>query len=108
MYRGMGSLEAMGHGSKDRYLQGDKAKKEVVPEGVVGHVPYKGSAVNIIGQLVGGLKQGFGYCGSKNISELHRKAEFVKITSAGLKESHPHTLQKILNTTNYTANDFLQ
>lgn len=103
----MGSLEAMGRGSKDRYLQGDKAKKEVVPEGVVGHVPYKGPVGNVIGQLVGGLKQGFGYCGSKDLTELHRKAEFVKITSAGLKESHPHSLQKILNTTNYTAGDFL-
>ena len=101
MYRGMGSLEAMGKGSKDRYLQGDKAKKEVVPEGVVGQVPYKGPAINVIGQLVGGLKQGLGYCGAKDIEELHRKAEFVKITNAGLKESHPHGLQNIQQSANY-------
>lgn len=107
MYRGMGSIEAMGKGSKDRYLQGDKKAKEVVAEGVVGYVDYKGSAENIIGQLVGGLKQGLGYCGSSSIAELHKKAEFVKITSAGLKESHPHSLKKIQDGANYAGSDFL-
>ena len=106
MYRGMGSLEAMSAGSKDRYLQGGKKKREVVPEGVVGFVPYKGSLEKVVGQLVGGLKQGLGYCGSKNISELHKKARFVKITMAGLKESHPHSLQNIQDTTNYSSPDF--
>ena len=103
VYRGMGSMAAMQKGSKDRYLQGDKNKKEVVAEGVVGHVPYKGPALDVIGQLIGGLKQGLGYCGSKNILELHRKAEFVKITPAGLKESHPHSLQKIQKSANYQS-----
>lgn len=107
MYRGMGTLQAMGKGSKDRYLQGDKTKKEVVAEGVVGYVDYKGSVENIIGQMVGGLKQGMGYCGSKNIEELHKKAEFVKITAAGLKESHPHNIQNIQDNANYHAADFL-
>ncbi|MAF14027.1 MAG: guanosine monophosphate reductase [Parcubacteria group bacterium] len=107
MYRGMGSFEAMGKGSKDRYLQGDKKQKEVVAEGVVGYVDYKGSVENIIGQLVGGLKQGLGYCGAKNISELHKNAEFIQISAAGLKESHPHSLKKIQDTANYSASDFV-
>lgn len=106
-YRGMGSLEAMDKGSKDRYLQNDKNKKEIVAEGVVGYVDYKGPVVNVIGQMIGGLKQGLGYCGSIDIKELHKKAEFVKMSSAGLRESHPHSLQKIQNTTNYFATDFL-
>lgn len=106
MYRGMGSMEAMAKGSKDRYLQSDKNKKEVIPEGVVGYVSYKGKLENVIGQMVGGVKQGFGYCGAKNITELHKKAQFVKITTAGLKESHPHGLQNIQDTTNYTGSDF--
>lgn len=106
IYRGMGSIEAMTKGSNERYLQTDKNKKEVVAEGVVGYVDYKGTLENVIGQLVGGLKQGLGYCGAKNIAELHRKAEFVKITSAGLKESHPHSLQNIQDTANYTSSEF--
>lgn len=106
MYRGMGSIEAMGKGSKDRYLQGQKAKKEVVAEGVVGYVNYKGKLDDVIGQMIGGLKQGMGYCGSKNISELHRKAEFIRITNAGLKESHPHDLQNIQSSANYSGSNF--
>ena len=107
MYRGMGTIQAMGQGSKDRYLQGDKNKKEVVAEGVVGYVDYKGPVENIVGQMIGGLKQGLGYCGSKNINELHKKAEFVKITAAGLRESHPHSLKSIQDNANYHAADFL-
>ena len=107
MYRGMGSIEAMGQGSKDRYLQDKKSKKEVVAEGVVGYVDYKGKVDNVIGQMIGGLKQGLGYCGSKNITELHKKAEFVRISPAGLKESHPHSLQKIQSNANYSSPDFL-
>lgn len=90
-YRGMGSLGAMKEGSKDRYFQDvedDIAK--LVPEGVEGRVPYKGPLENTIYQLVGGLRAAMGYCGVKNIDELRQKARFVKITSAGLKESHPH------------------
>lgn len=90
-YRGMGSLGAMKEGSKDRYFQDvedDIAK--LVPEGVEGRVPYKGPLENTIYQLVGGLRAAMGYCGVKNIDELRKKARFVKITSAGLKESHPH------------------
>ena len=90
-YRGMGSLGAMKEGSKDRYFQDvedDIAK--LVPEGVEGRVPYKGPLENTIYQLVGGLRASMGYCGVKNIDELRKNAKFVKITSAGLKESHPH------------------
>ena len=103
VYRGMGSIDAMQKGSKDRYLQGGKNDKELIAEGVVGHVPYKGSADNVINQMIGGLRQGLGYCGSKNIPELWKKAEFVKISSAGLRESHPHNLQKIKRAPNYRS-----
>lgn len=90
-YRGMGSLDAMRKGSSDRYFQDaedDIAK--LVPEGVQGRVPYKGNLEDTIYQLVGGLRAAMGYCGAKNIKELRGKAKFIKITSAGLKESHPH------------------
>jgi IMP dehydrogenase len=90
-YRGMGSLDAMRKGSSDRYFQDaedDIAK--LVPEGVQGRVPYKGNLEDTIYQLVGGLRAAMGYCGTKNIKELREKVKFVKITSAGLKESHPH------------------
>lgn len=90
-YRGMGSIEAMKEGSKDRYFQDvedDIAK--LVPEGVEGRVPYKGPLEDTIYQLVGGLRSAMGYCGARNINELRKNAQFVKITSAGLKESHPH------------------
>ncbi len=103
MYRGMGSLEAMGKGSTDRYLQTDKQKREVVAEGVMGQVPYKGLAIDVIGQLVGGLKQGLGYCGAKNIAQLWKNAEFIKISSAGLKESHPHSLREVKEAPNYKS-----
>jgi IMP dehydrogenase len=91
LYRGMGSLEAMKHGSKDRYFQDvedDIAK--LVPEGVEGRVPYKGPLSDTIYQLIGGLRASMGYCGVKNTKELKQKTKFVKITLAGLKESHPH------------------
>lgn len=106
IYRGMGSIDAMQKGSKDRYLQGGKKTKDLIAEGVVGHVAYKGSAKNIINQLVGGLRQGFGYCGAKNIADLHERSEFVKISGAGLRESHPHSLKKIKDTPNYKG-DFI-
>jgi IMP dehydrogenase len=91
LYRGMGSMEAMKSGSKDRYFQDaedDIAK--LVPEGVEGRVPYKGPLSETIYQLQGGLRAAMGYCGAKNIKELQSKTSFVKITPAGLKESHPH------------------
>ena len=90
-YRGMGSISAMDKGSKDRYFQDvedDIAK--LVPEGVEGRVPYKGALGDTIYQLIGGLRAAMGYCGTKNIKQLRDKSKFIKITSAGLKESHPH------------------
>jgi IMP dehydrogenase len=95
-YRGMGSIEAMEDGSKDRYFQdAEDDLKKLVPEGIVGRVPYKGSVAEIIYQMVGGLKAGMGYCGAASIESL-QQAKFVKITSAGVRESHPHdvTIQK--------------
>ncbi len=106
MYRGMGSLDAMQQGSSDRYLQSDKNPNERIPEGVVGHVSYKGPANTIITQLVGGIRQGLGYCGAKDILTLHKTAEFVRITNAGLKESHPHSLDAVKTAPNYQG-DFL-
>jgi IMP dehydrogenase len=87
-YRGMGSLGAMVQGSSDRYAQDPNAK--LVPEGIEGRVPYKGPMAELVYQLVGGLKSGMGYCGCRTIAELQEKARFLRITSAGLKESHVH------------------
>jgi len=90
VYRGMGSLGAMETGSRDRYFQEGVEAEKLVPEGVEGRVPYKGPLSASVYQLVGGLKAGMGYCGCKNIEELHKKARFVRITPAGLRESHVH------------------
>ncbi|MBI4686853.1 MAG: IMP dehydrogenase [Nitrospirae bacterium] len=90
VYRGMGSLGAMESGAKDRYFQAGVETKKLVPEGVEGRVPYKGSLAVSIYQLVGGLRSGMGYCGCKNIEELRKKARFIKLTPAGLRESHVH------------------
>ena len=90
VYRGMGSLGAMKKGGKDRYFQSEVEEKKLVPEGIEGMVPYRGPLADTIHQLVGGLRAGMGYCGARNIEEMRRKARFVKITSAGLKESHVH------------------
>ncbi|MDE6732879.1 MAG: IMP dehydrogenase, partial [Oscillospiraceae bacterium] len=90
VYRGMGSLAAMKDGSADRYFQSNA--KKLVPEGVEGRVPYKGSVADTIFQLVGGIRSGMGYCGCPTIPDLQERAEFVKITGAGLKESHPHDI----------------
>lgn len=89
-HRGMGSLEAMRTGSKDRYFQTGRAVDKLVPEGIVGRVPYRGSASEVIYQLIGGVRAGMGYCGSASIQELAEKARFVRVTAAGLKESHVH------------------
>ena len=102
-YRGMGSLEAMEDGSSDRYFQqGETDAKKLVPEGIVGRVPYKGRVSEVIFQMVGGLKAGMGYCGAKDMAAL-QKAQFVKITSAGVRESHPHDVQIIREAPNYSA-----
>jgi IMP dehydrogenase len=100
-YRGMGSLGAMNQGSKDRYGQEKVVGGKLVPEGVEARVPYKGSVVNIIEQLTGGLRSGMGYCGARNITELQKKAKFVKISPAGLRESHVHDVQIIKHAPNY-------
>ena len=90
VYRGMGSLGAMKKGSKDRYGQAGAADEKLVPEGIEGRVPHRGSLASIIYQLIGGLRSGMGYTGSRNIHELRTKAQFVRITSQGLRESHAH------------------
>jgi len=91
VYRGMGSIEAMKEGSKDRYFQGDvESEAKLVPEGIEGRVPYRGALSYSIQQLIGGLKAGMGYVGAKNIQRLKQKAKFIRITSSGLKESHVH------------------
>jgi len=92
VYRGMGSLEAMERGSKDRYFQEGIEPSKLVPEGVEGRVPYKGSLSGFVYQLIGGLKAGMGYCGARNIEDLRRNARFVEVTSAGVRESHPHDI----------------
>ena len=101
-YRGMGSLEAMEHGSKDRYFQDmEEDIKKLVPEGIVSQVPYKGTVAEVVYQLVGGLRAGMGYCGAHNVEEL-RDAQFVRITSAGLLESHPHDVTITKEAPNYS------
>ena len=101
-YRGMGSLEAMEHGSKDRYFQADtKETKKLVPEGIAGRVPYKGTVQEVIYQLTGGLRSGMGYCGAKDIEALHN-AQFTRITNAGIMESHPHDITITSEAPNYS------
>lgn len=100
VYRGMGSLAAMGKGSSDRYFQSDARK--LVPEGVEGRVPFKGPLADTIYQMKGGLRAGMGYTGCATIEELHEKAQFIRITGAGLKESHPHDIQITKEAPNYS------
>jgi IMP dehydrogenase len=101
-YRGMGSLEAMEVGSKDRYFQDvEDDIKKLVPEGISGRVPFKGLVSEVLYQMVGGLRAGMGYCGAKNIEAL-KKARFVKITSAGVTESHPHDVAITREAPNYS------
>jgi IMP dehydrogenase len=101
-YRGMGSIGAMEAGSSDRYFQNHT--KKYVPEGVEGRVAYKGPLKDIVYQLVGGLRSGMGYCGSETIDMLQDKAQFVRITGAGLKESHPHDVTITKEPANYQIN----
>ncbi|MCI8497682.1 MAG: IMP dehydrogenase [Clostridiales bacterium] len=102
VYRGMGSLGAMGHGSRDRYFQ--QNNKKLVPEGVEGRVPYKGALAETIYQMMGGLRAGMGYTGCESIPALHERAQFVRITGAGLKESHPHDIYITKEAPNYSIN----
>ena len=103
VYRGMGSIAAMENGSKDRYFQSNARK--LVPEGVEGRVAYKGSVEDSIFQLMGGLRSGMGYCGAPDIETLRRKGSFIKITSAALRESHPHDIHITKEAPNYTVED---
>ncbi|HQW87243.1 MAG TPA: IMP dehydrogenase, partial [Flavobacteriales bacterium] len=101
-YRGMGSIEAMQHGSKDRYFQDmEDDIKKLVPEGISGRVPFKGRLEEVVHQLVGGLRAGMGYCGAPDIGSLKR-ARFIRITSAGVRESHPHDVFITREAPNYS------
>lgn len=100
VYRGMGSVTAMEKGSKDRYFQEDN--KKFVPEGIEGRLPYKGPLSETIYQLVGGIRSGMGYCGSKDLMALREKTQFIKMTGAGLRESHPHDVQVTKEAPNYS------
>ncbi|KEO73372.1 IMP dehydrogenase [Anditalea andensis] len=103
-YRGMGSLEAMESGSKDRYFQdAEENVKKLVPEGIVGRVAFKGLVAEVLYQLVGGLQAGMGYCGTQTIEELQKNGKFVKITAAGVRESHPHDINITREAPNYSA-----
>lgn len=102
-YRGMGSLEAMEKGSKDRYFQGNETdSKKLVPEGIAARVPYKGSLYEVVYQMLGGLRAGMGYCGARDLDALH-KAQFVRITAAGVAESHPHDVAITSEAPNYSS-----
>ncbi len=102
-YRGMGSLEAMEKGSKDRYFQGNETDaKKLVPEGIAARVPYKGSLYEVTYQMLGGLRSGMGYCGARDIDALHR-AQFTRITNAGIRESHPHDVSITSEAPNYST-----
>jgi IMP dehydrogenase len=104
-YRGMGSLEAMEKGSKDRYFQaGETDTRKLVPEGIAARVPFKGSLYEVTYQMVGGLRAGMGYCGAANISQLHN-AKFTRITNAGVAESHPHDVAITSEAPNYSASN---
>jgi IMP dehydrogenase len=106
-YRGMGSLAAMKAGSADRYFQeGDAPLTKLVPEGIEGMVPFKGSLESVVTQLVGGLRSGMGLCGCADVRELQRKSQFVRVTFAGLKESHAHDVVITKEAPNYMKEEF--
>jgi len=104
-YRGMGSIGAMQLGSKDRYFQDEADADKLVPEGIEGRVPYRGPLRNIIHQMMGGLRASMGYMGAANIDEIHEKAQFVKVTGAGVREAHPHDIQITKEAPNYRLTD---
>jgi IMP dehydrogenase len=104
MYRGMGSLGAMNQGSADRYFQDAEDEiKKLVPEGIEGRVPYKGNVADTVYQLVGGLRAAMGYCGCSTLEEMRHHAQFVRMTSAGLRESHPHDIIITKESPNYNT-----
>ena len=106
-YRGMGSIEAMHQGSKDRYFQDmEDDIKKLVPEGIEARVPYKGTLSEVIYQMTGGLRAGMGYLGANNIAVLKRDAKFVRITSSGIVESHPHDVTITREAPNYSRKSF--
>jgi len=102
VYRGMGSVSAMKAGSKDRYFQDASDSKKLVPEGIEGRIAYKGPLANTVYQLLGGLRAGMGYCGTSTIDALRKDAQFIRITNAGLRESHPHDVQITKEAPNYS------
>ncbi|MGB3101223.1 MAG: IMP dehydrogenase, partial [Psychrobacillus psychrotolerans] len=99
-YRGMGSIAAMEKGSKDRYFQEDA--KKLVPEGIEGRLPYKGPLSDTVHQLLGGVRAGMGYCGTGTLEALRENAQFIRMTGAGLRESHPHDVQITKEAPNYS------
>ncbi len=102
VYRGMGSLSAMKEGSKDRYFQNEQDVEKLVPEGIEGRLPYRGSLADTVYQLVGGLRSGMGYCGTPTLADLRDRARFIRVTNAGLLESHPHNIQITKEAPNYS------
>ncbi len=100
-FRGMGSIAAMNKGSKDRYFQHNIEERKLVPEGIEGMVPFKGEVKETIHQLIGGVRSSMGYCGAKSIQEFYKKAKFIRITGAGIKESHPHDINITKESPNY-------
>ena len=104
-YRGMGSIDAMRAGSSDRYFQEGTNTSKLVPEGIVGRVPYKGTLQETVYQLVGGLRSGMGYCGAPDIEHLKKNAKFVRITSNGVIENHPHDVTITKETPNYSRRE---
>jgi IMP dehydrogenase len=108
-YRGMGSIGAMIQGSADRYGQDKRSEKDkLVPEGVEGRVPYRGTLSNYVYQLVGGLRAGMGYCGTRTIEELRKNAQFVRVSAAGVSESHPHDIMITKESPNYTGSEAME
>ncbi len=103
-YRGMGSLGAMQKGSSDRYFQSDTAAEKLVPEGIEGRVPSKGPVSGVIHQMLGGVRSSMGYCGCESVAAWHQRAEFVRVTGAGMRESHPHDVQITKEAPNYRVN----
>ena len=104
LIRGMGSMSAMQDGSADRYFQdGEVSPSKLVPEGIEGRVPYKGPVADVLFQMVGGLRSGMGYCGAGDIASLRTDTEFVRITTAGLRESHPHDVTITREAPNYSV-----
>src|SRR5438270_6473511 len=103
-YRGVGSMGAMIHGSKDRYGQGGvRETSKLVPEGVEGRVPYRGPLGDFVYQMVGGLRAGMGYCGTRNIEELRKNGKFCRVSAASMAESHPHDIQITKESPNYSV-----